>query len=220
MTLLTLSPQLRLPYAQDWNLAIERSFGNDWLLEAGYVGTKGTRLPRFIEGNPSLPKAGQTWADQQNNIDQQRVYCMPNAQGNCTYSSVGLVAGIANSPITRSRPACASASAAASLSSLPTPIRRLWICLVVQYHRLRLTTSCRRERLGAESSRPRRRIWAVDVRRAPQACAELYVGIAILETGAQLVPEGTGELAGERHHHAHERHSLHRRGPELQQRCA
>lgn len=97
MTLLTLSPQLRLPYAQDWNLAIERSFGNDWLLEAGYVGTKGTRLPRFIEGNPSLPKAGQTWADQQNNIDQQRVYCMPNAQGNCTYSSVGLVAGIANS---------------------------------------------------------------------------------------------------------------------------
>ena len=97
MTLLTLSPQLRLPYAQDWNLTIERSFGNDWLLEAGYVGTKGTRLPRFIEGNPSLPQPGQTWADQQNNIDQQRLYCQPNAQGNCTYSSVGLISGEANS---------------------------------------------------------------------------------------------------------------------------
>jgi hypothetical protein len=97
MTLLTLSPQLRLPYAQDWNLTIERTFGNDWLLEAGYVGTKGTKLPRFIEGNPSLPQPGQTWADQQNNIDQQRLYCMPNAQGNCTYSSVGLISGIANS---------------------------------------------------------------------------------------------------------------------------
>ena len=97
MTLLTLSPQLRLPYAQDWNLTVERSFGNDWLLEAGYVGTKGTKLPRFIEGNPSLPEAGQTWAEQQNNIDQQRLYCMPNALGNCTYSSVGLIAGIANS---------------------------------------------------------------------------------------------------------------------------
>jgi len=97
MTLLTLSPQLRLPYAQDWNLTLERSFGSDWLLEAGYVGTKGTKLPRFIEGNPSLPLPGQTWADQQNAIDQQRPYCMPNAQGNCTYSSVGLIAGGANS---------------------------------------------------------------------------------------------------------------------------
>jgi hypothetical protein len=88
---------LRLPYAQDWNLNIERSFGTDWLFEIGYVGTKGTKLPRFIEDNPSVPLAGQTWADQQNNIDQQRTYCMPNAQGNCTYSSVGLIAGAANS---------------------------------------------------------------------------------------------------------------------------
>ncbi len=97
MTLLTLSPQLRLPYAQDWNFAIERSLGNNWLLDVGYVGTKGTRLPRFIEGNPSIPLPGQTWADQQNNIDQQRLFCQPNAQGNCTYSSVGLISGGANS---------------------------------------------------------------------------------------------------------------------------
>ncbi|MGA2632291.1 MAG: carboxypeptidase regulatory-like domain-containing protein [Terriglobia bacterium] len=97
MTLLTLSPQLRLPYAQDWNMNIERSFGADWLFEIGYVGTKGTKLPRFIEGNPSLPLPGQTWTDQQNNFDQQRIYCVPNAQGNCTYSSVGLIVGGANS---------------------------------------------------------------------------------------------------------------------------
>jgi hypothetical protein len=97
MTLLTLDPHLRLPYAQDWNLIVERSFGNDWLFEAGYVGTEGTKLPRFIEGNPSVPLPGQTWADQQNNIDQQRAYCLPNAQGNCTYSSVGLISGGANS---------------------------------------------------------------------------------------------------------------------------
>ncbi len=45
----------------------------------------------------SLPLAGQTWADRQNNIDQQRVYCQPNSQGNCTYSSVGLIAGNSNS---------------------------------------------------------------------------------------------------------------------------
>lgn len=97
MTLLTLSPQLRLPYAQDWHLSVERSVGSDWLVEVGYVGTKGTKLPRFIEANPSLPQAGQTWADQQNNIDQQRLYCQPNTQGNCTYSSVGMISGSANS---------------------------------------------------------------------------------------------------------------------------
>ncbi len=97
MTLLTLSPTLRLPYVQDWNLNVQHSFGTNWLLEAGYVGTRGVKLPRLLEGNPSLPLQGQTWADQQNNIEQQRIYCMPNTQGNCTYSSVGLISGGANS---------------------------------------------------------------------------------------------------------------------------
>ena len=97
MTLLTLDPHLRLPYAQDWNLNVERSFGADWLLEVGYVGTKGTKLPRFIEDNPSLPLPGQMWTDQQNNADRQRINCLPTAQGNCNYSSVGLITGAANS---------------------------------------------------------------------------------------------------------------------------
>ena len=52
LTLLTLDPHLRVPYAQDWNFTVEHSFGQGWLLEVGYVGTKGTKLPRFIESNP------------------------------------------------------------------------------------------------------------------------------------------------------------------------
>jgi hypothetical protein len=97
MTLLTLDPHLRLPYAQDWNLNVQRSFGADWLLEVGYVGTKGTKLPRFVEDNPSIPQPGQMWTDQQNNIDHQRIYCLPTAKGNCNYSSIGLISGVANS---------------------------------------------------------------------------------------------------------------------------
>ncbi len=97
MTLLTLDPHLRLPYAQDWNLSVEKSFGADWLLEVGYVGTKGTKLPRFVEDNPSLPLPGQMWTDQQSNSDQQRINCLPTTQGNCNYSSVGLITGAANS---------------------------------------------------------------------------------------------------------------------------
>ena len=54
LTNLTLAPNLPLPYSQDWDLNIQRSFGSDLLLEIGYVGTKGTKLPRFIEGNPAI----------------------------------------------------------------------------------------------------------------------------------------------------------------------
>ncbi len=54
LTNLTLAPNLPLPYSQDWDLNIQRSFGSDLLLEVGYVGTKGTKLPRFIEGNPAI----------------------------------------------------------------------------------------------------------------------------------------------------------------------
>ena len=54
LTNLTLTPNLPLPYSQDWDLNVQRSFGSDLLLEVGYVGTKGTKLPRFIEGNPAI----------------------------------------------------------------------------------------------------------------------------------------------------------------------
>jgi hypothetical protein len=52
LTLLTLDPHLSVPYAQDWNFTVEHTFGQGWLLQVGYVGTKGTKLPRFIESNP------------------------------------------------------------------------------------------------------------------------------------------------------------------------
>ena len=96
MTLLTIDKNLRLPYAQDWNVAIQRSFGADWLLQAAYVGTKGTKLPRFIEGNPAVFVAGQST---ENNVDQRRLYsgCTLAQPSPCNFASVGLISGIANS---------------------------------------------------------------------------------------------------------------------------
>ena len=96
MTLLVLNPNLRLPYAQDWNLNIERALGNNWLLEIGYIGTKGTKLPRFIEANPAVYIPGQST---QGNADQRRLYsgCTVTGTAPCTYSSVGEIAGIADS---------------------------------------------------------------------------------------------------------------------------
>jgi hypothetical protein len=103
MTLLTLEPNLRLPYAQDWNLNIQRAFANNWLLEVGYVGTKGTKLPRFIEGDPAVFVPGETNGQPnstEENVNNRRLYSGCTLAANsplCNFASVGLIAGIANS---------------------------------------------------------------------------------------------------------------------------
>jgi outer membrane receptor protein involved in Fe transport len=104
MTLLVVSRNLRLPYAQDWNLNIQRSFGADWLFQIGYVGTTGVRLPRFIEGNPAIYKPGIDPNTNQpysttSNVNQRRLYsgCTLAQPDNCVYSSVGEIASLANS---------------------------------------------------------------------------------------------------------------------------
>lgn len=104
LTNLTLTPNLPLPYSQDWDLNVQHSFGEDFLLEVGYVGTKGTKLPRFIEGNPAIYVPGFDSTGQplstSGNADQRRLYsgCTLNdPPSSCIYSSTGLIAGIANS---------------------------------------------------------------------------------------------------------------------------
>jgi outer membrane receptor protein involved in Fe transport len=103
MTLLVVNRNLHLPYAQDWNLNIQRSFGANWLLQVGYVGTTGVRLPRFIEGNPAIYYPGFDSSGNPlsttSNVNQRRLYsgCTLVQPNNCIYSSVGEIASIANS---------------------------------------------------------------------------------------------------------------------------
>jgi hypothetical protein len=104
LTNLTLAPNLPLPYSQDWDLNVQRSFGSDLLLEIGYVGTKGTKLPRFIEGNPAVYIPGvdssRNPISTSSNADRRRLYSGCTLDANsppCVYSSTGLIAGIANS---------------------------------------------------------------------------------------------------------------------------
>jgi hypothetical protein len=103
MTILTLAPKLPLPYAQDWNLNIQRAFGNDWLAQIGYVGTNGTKLPRFVEGNPTVfvPGVDATGdpISNENNVNQRRLYsgCTLAQPNGCVFASAGLIEGIANS---------------------------------------------------------------------------------------------------------------------------
>jgi len=97
LTNLTLAPNLPLPYTQDWDLNVERSLGQNLLLEIGYVGTKGTKLPRMIEGNPTVYIPGQSSTD---NVDQRRIHSgctVSEPESACEYASTGLISGVANS---------------------------------------------------------------------------------------------------------------------------
>jgi hypothetical protein len=60
----------RPPYAQDWNFSIQRSLRNNYLVEARYIGTKGTRLPRNVDANPAVFGPGATAG----NADRRRLY--------------------------------------------------------------------------------------------------------------------------------------------------
>lgn len=80
VTILTESQYGRPPYAQNWNLSVQQALPASVLFEVRYVGTKGTRVPRFIEANPSV----YTAANAAQSVDARRLYA-PD------FASVGLV---------------------------------------------------------------------------------------------------------------------------------
>jgi hypothetical protein len=93
LNLFTIESNLRPAYAQDWNLSVQRHLGKN-VIEARYVGTKGTRLPRFIEGNPALYAPGATAA----NAGRRRIYAgctSPTAP--CALGYIALVSNQTNS---------------------------------------------------------------------------------------------------------------------------
>jgi hypothetical protein len=48
----TVDPNLRNPYVQNFSLSVQRELGANWLLDVGYVGSKGTRLFQRVDLNP------------------------------------------------------------------------------------------------------------------------------------------------------------------------
>jgi hypothetical protein len=85
-TMLTEDATARPPYSQNWNVSVQRALPSDIVFEIRYVGTKGTRLPRFIEANPSVYRPGSS----ANDIDARRLY--PE-----NFASVGLLTYNSNS---------------------------------------------------------------------------------------------------------------------------
>lgn len=93
LTLIVMDPSARPPYAQNWNLVIQRSIAGRYVADARYIGTKGTRLPRNIEANPAVFGPGAT----SGNADRRRVHANCPAVGNCDFSHVAQLSYVTNS---------------------------------------------------------------------------------------------------------------------------
>jgi hypothetical protein len=87
-TVLSIDHASRPPYVQQWNASLEHRLPGDWTVEGRYIGTKGTRLPRYREANPAIFGPGAT----AQNADARRLYanCPPNG-GPCQVAHAGLL---------------------------------------------------------------------------------------------------------------------------------
>ena len=66
----TIDPNFHVAYVQQRNLGIQRELGHNFTLEVNYVGNKGNRLLRVIDGNPPIPAL----------VAELRAFCQkPNA---------------------------------------------------------------------------------------------------------------------------------------------
>jgi hypothetical protein len=67
-----IDPHLRMPYSQGWNFGVQRELAGRVLMEVNYVGSKGTRLLRLVDGNPPQPAR----------VAQLEAFCVPTNPAN------------------------------------------------------------------------------------------------------------------------------------------
>src|SRR5271157_964325 len=67
-----IDPNLRMPYSQSWNFGMQRELPGSMLMEVNYVGSKGTRLLRLVDGNPPQPAL----------LAQLEAFCVPTNPNN------------------------------------------------------------------------------------------------------------------------------------------
>ena len=92
-----LDPNFRTPYGQQWNLQVQYQLANDWLLEAGYVGSNGVNLISRRQFNNAVAGPGANVG----NTNQRRILNLGNPQngefGGAVFGRVGMQTNNANS---------------------------------------------------------------------------------------------------------------------------
>ena len=93
-TVFALDPEAKPPRVQNWNVSLQRSFLNRYVVELRYVGARGRHLPRNVEANPAVFGPGAT----AQNADRRRIHanCPPDG-GPCALSTVAMLRSVARS---------------------------------------------------------------------------------------------------------------------------
>ena len=78
-----------LPYAQTWNFALQDEFKGGIVVEANYLGTKGTRLDILRLPNRAAPGSPLT-AEERRQIDNAVGFTFDSSEGNSIYHAVQL----------------------------------------------------------------------------------------------------------------------------------
>jgi hypothetical protein len=74
----------RTPYAQTWNFSVQQELPRSWVLELGYLGTKGTRLD--IQRLPNrAPPGSPLTAEERRRIGNAVGFTLESAEGNSIY---------------------------------------------------------------------------------------------------------------------------------------
>ncbi|HYL15542.1 MAG TPA: TonB-dependent receptor [Terriglobales bacterium] len=72
-----IDPHLRMPYSQGWNFGVQREVTGKVVVELNYVGSRGTRLLRLVDGNPPQPAL----------VAQLEAFCVPTNPANAGFNT-------------------------------------------------------------------------------------------------------------------------------------
>jgi hypothetical protein len=94
-TVFALDVDAKPPRVQNWNLGVQRSLFDKYVVEVRYVGAAATHLPRNVEANPAVFGPGAT----AQNADRRRIYanCPADGVSPCDFSTIAMLRSVARS---------------------------------------------------------------------------------------------------------------------------
>jgi hypothetical protein len=82
------------PRVQNWNVGVQRSLFDKYVIEVRYVGASAIHLPRNVEANPAVYGPGAT----AQNADRRRIYANCPSDGSaCDFSTIAMLQSLARS---------------------------------------------------------------------------------------------------------------------------
>ncbi|MBZ5641252.1 MAG: TonB-dependent receptor [Acidobacteriia bacterium] len=84
---IAVDPRYKIGYAQIWNLSLEHQFGNQYIMEILYTGTKGTHLDLVSDPNQPTP-GSQIGSDQRRRIANAQDFTYETSGGDSIYNGL------------------------------------------------------------------------------------------------------------------------------------